>query len=300
MSISTILAGVLTESVFAFNASDAIDAVGGPSAANLPSGGGMGFGGILYSVAYSFIPIAAVAALLAMTIAGFFLALSGSETQTTTARRVFISSLAGLALMNLVDVFASSLISKTFGVDPASLAPIGGPTILTDPWSAGDIIAGEARDLIAFLEVPLGILCVVMIIVSGIRAIANFGSEDGVAQLRRTVLFTVAGFILVYMRSTFVAGNLIAGGGIAFGSPMSTIHIILLILNRIYFYVFILAVVMIIYAGILMIVNIGKDEQYSRAKSLIIRVAIGLLVIVASGGIVYLLTSIAPQPAIIP
>ncbi|OGJ64577.1 hypothetical protein A3F36_04470 [Candidatus Peribacteria bacterium RIFCSPHIGHO2_12_FULL_55_11] len=81
---------------------------------------------------------------------------------------------------------------------------------------------------------------------------------------------------------------------------MSTIHIILLILNRIYFYVFILAVVMIIYAGILMIVNIGKDEQYSRAKSLIIRVAIGLLVIVASGGIVYLLTSIAPQPAIIP
>lgn len=280
-----ILAAILSEPALAATVSDAIDAVGVGSGLNkpdLPSFNGAGFGGILYNVAYSFIPIAATAALLAMTIAGFFLALSGSETQATTARRVFISSLTGLALLNLVNVFASSLISGT----------PGGPTILTDPWRAGNIIAGEARDLIAFLEVPLGILCVVMIIISGIRAIANFGSEDGVAQLRRTVLFTVAGFILVYMRSILVGGTLLSGPGIADGSPSSTIHVILLILKQIYFYAITIAIVMIIYAGILMIVNIGKDEQYSKAKGLIIRVAIGLLVMMASGGIVYLLSSI--------
>ena len=241
-------------------------------------------------MAYSFIPIAAVAALLAMTIAGFFLALSGSETQTTTARRVFISSMAGLALMNLVDVFASSLISTNFAFSPSSLTP-SGATILTAPDIAGDILAGEARDLIAFLEVPLGILCVVMIIVSGIRAIANFGSEDGVAQLRRTVLFTVAGFILVYMRSTLVGGALLSPG-IADGSPSSTIHVVLLVLNRIIAFTIILAIGMIVYAGILMIANIGREEQYSKAKGLIIRVAIGLLVMVASGGIILLLTTI--------
>lgn len=285
--IGGVIAAFLTDPVFAFTAGDAINAVG----PNLAQGGGAGFGSILKDVAGSFKPIAAVAALLAMTIAGFFLALSGNDNQTTTARRVFISSMAGLALINLVDVFADSLISGTFTVNPTTLAPSGN-TILDDPLSAGNDIASEALGLVAFLQFPLGVLCVVMIIISGIRAIASFGSEDGVAQLRRTVLFTVAGFILLLWRGTLVVGGGVAGPGIAAGSPSSIMHVMLLVLNRILTFTLILAVAMIVFAGILMIVNLGKDDQYGRAKGLMIRVAIGIILMVASGGIVLLLSQI--------
>ena len=47
-------------------------------------------------------------------------------------------------------------------------------------------------------------------------------------------------------------------------------------------FVTIVAVAVMIFAGFLMIVNVGKDEQYQRAKGIIIRVAIGLLVILSS------------------
>ena len=193
-----VLAFCYGESVFAFTVSDAINAVG----PTLPTGGS--FGEIIRTVAESFIPFAAVAAALAMTMSGFFMTITGNENQTTTARRVFISSLAALALINIIPTFSSLLISPTF--------PSGGSTILSASTTVGGAMAAEALGLVAFLEIPLGILCVIMIIVSGVRAIANFGSEDGVTQLRRTVLFVVAGFILVYTRS-------LLGLGIVAGTP---------------------------------------------------------------------------------
>ncbi|TSC59552.1 MAG: hypothetical protein Greene041662_424 [Candidatus Peregrinibacteria bacterium Greene0416_62] len=274
-----ILATLWGDSALAMDVSGAIAAVG----PTLSAGGG-NFGGIVKSVAESFIPLVAGAALLAMTISGFFLAISGNEQQTTMARRVFLSSLAGLALINLASIFASSLISNTFSVDPATLAP-GGSSILSNPTGSATNIQTEALGLVAFLEVPLGILCVIMIIISGIRAIANFGSEDGVAQLRRTVLFVVAGFILVFSRISL-------GTGIASGSPTNIINLLLSTVTKIIAFAGAIAFGMIVYAGVLMVVNIGREEQYTKAKTLILRVGIGLIIIFASGGIVYLLTSL--------
>ena len=266
-----VLAFCYGESVFAFTVSDAINAVG----PTLPTGGS--FGEIIRTVAESFIPFAAVAAALAMTMSGFFMTITGNENQTTTARRVFISSLAALALINIIPTFSSLLISPTF--------PSGGSTILSASTTVGGAMAAEALGLVAFLEIPLGILCVIMIIVSGVRAIANFGSEDGVTQLRRTVLFVVAGFILVYTRS-------LLGLGIVAAPPASIISVILATLNRVIGLTIVIAVGMLVYAGILMIANIGKEEQYSKAKSLLLRVGIGLIIMVASAGIVMLLASI--------
>lgn len=270
--IGPILAAFSWGHALAFTVTDGIDAV---SSTSMPGGTGTSFGGIIATVADSLIPIAAGAAVLAMTIAGFFLALSGNENQTTTARRVFISGIAGLALINIAPFFASALFS----------GPVG-PTILSAPGGAGSVIAAEALGLVTFLEIPLGVVCVLMIIISGIRAIINFGSEDGITQLRRTVLFVVGGFILVYTRS-------LIGIGIAVNhTPYSVISIVLGIVQRIIVLVILIAITMVVYAGILMIANIGKEEQYSKAKGLLLRVAIGLVVMIASAGIIHFLTSV--------
>lgn len=248
---------------FAFTVSDGIDQVG-----NGMGAGTGNFGSILSGVASSFIPLIATAAVLAMTISGFFLAITGNENTQTLCKRIFIAGVSAIVLLNVIPSFAPAVTG-----------------VLTTPGTAGSAIAAEALGVLTFLEIPLGIACVVMIIYSGIRAIINFGSEDGVAQLRKTVFFVIAGFILVYTRS-------IIGIGVTSGAPSAILSLSLTIVNRIIGFTTILAIAMLIYAGMLMIVNLNKEDQYAKAKSLVLRVAIGLIIMFASGGIIYLLTGI--------
>jgi hypothetical protein len=138
-----------------------------------------------------------------------------------------------------------------------------------------------------------------MIIISGVRAIANFGSEDGVTQLRRTVLFVVAGFILVASR-VFLGGFVTFSGLTATAAPTNIITKMLDIVSAIIGLIVVLAVAMLVYAGILMIANVGKDDQYAKAKGLIVRVAIGLIILLASGGIVLFLRQVICNGAVGP
>ena len=115
-----------------------------------------------------------------------------------------------------------------------------------------------------------------MIIVSGIRAIINWGSSEGITQVRRTIISILIGIFLIVAKGDFVDAFL-------------NTHTPDPIIDRINQYVIIalgfvtiVAVAVMIFAGFLMIVNVGKDEQYQRAKGIIIRVAIGLLVILSS------------------
>jgi hypothetical protein len=57
------------------------------------------------------------------------------------------------------------------------------------------------------------------------------------------------------------------------------------IINLLVFFVGTLAVAVIVYAAFLMIINVGNDEQYTRAKGIIIRVILGIIVILASAAI---------------
>ena len=287
MQTAALLTGMLVDPAYAaVTVTDAINIAG----ANLNTGGGSNFGGIVGSVASSFIPLINVAGSLAIVIAGFFLTVTGNETQSTTAKRVFISSIAAIVLINVGAAFVNALISGGFSVSPTTLAP-SGTTILTAPLSSGAILGAEALGIMDFIAIPLGILCVIMIIVSGVRAIANFGSEDGVSQLRKTVLYVIAGFILFGARYT-LGGTVTFSGLTATAAPANIISTMIFVVSRIIGLIVVLAIGMLVYAGILMIANVGKEDQYAKAKGLIMRVAIGLIVLLASGGIVIFLGGI--------
>ncbi len=264
----------------AVSVTDAINIAGN----GLGDGGGSTIGDLVNSVAGSFEPIIIVAATLAIFISGFFLTVTGNESQVTTAKRVFIGSIAAIVLVNVGTAFVNALISGGFSVDPSSLLP-SGTTILSNPLGSGGIISAEALGLLEFIAAPLGIICVLMIIISGVRAMANFGSEDGVTQLRRTVLFVVIGFALVASR-VILGGTVTFSGLLAIAAPTNIITRMVFYISRIIGVLVTLAIGIIVYAGILMIANIGSEDVYSKAKGLIIRVAIGLIILLASGGIV--------------
>jgi hypothetical protein len=272
--------GLFVPSALALTVSDAINTVG----SRLPDGGGRNFGGITFSVTSSLIPVIVVAATVAVTIAGFFLTVTGNENQATTAKRVFIAGIAALALVNVGSTLVNALIGTGFNFSNTTLHAVG-TTVLTAPLISGNKIGAEVTGFLDFLAIPLGIICVIMIIISGVRAVANFGSEDGAAQLRRTVIFVVMGFILVLSRYT-LAGTVTFSGLTATAAPGNIIGRLVFYTTRMLSYIIILAVGVLVYAGWLMVVNIGKEEQYGRAKDLMLRVAIGIIVVFASGGLI--------------
>lgn len=275
----------LVPAALALTITDAMDTVGGA----LPTGGG-NFGDIAFTVATSFTPIILAAAVLAVMISGFFLTVTGNENQQTTAKRVFISGVAAIILVNVGATLRNALISGGFGFSNTSLTP-SGSTILTDPLTSGRTIGLEATGLLDYLAIPLGIICIIMIIVSGVRAIGNLGSEEGVTQLRRTVIFVVTGFIIVLTRYR-LAGTVTIVGTTVVATPTNIIDVMVTIGRRILSLILVLAVAVLVYAGALMVVNIGNDEQYGQAKNLMIRVAIGFIVLAASSGIAAFLAGI--------
>ncbi|MDD5026077.1 MAG: hypothetical protein PHH13_01740 [Candidatus Peribacteraceae bacterium] len=221
-------------------------------------------GEIIAGIANAFIPIAAVIAIVIVMFAGFRLAIDPGSQQADKARNAVISALAALIIIGSAVAIRDALIGFGDG---------GGAAAAT---SLGQII----RDIFAQLEIPAGAAAVLMIVISGIRAVTSYGSDEGLTHIRRTIFSVLFGVFLIAAKAFLVDDTTIIPR-----SPDPIITAILTIVGAILGFVTLLAVVVIIYAGIMMIVNVDNEEQYTKAKGIIARVAIGLIVILCAAAI---------------
>lgn len=167
---------------------------------------------------------------------------------------------------------------------PISGALFGSSDLLSTPGTAANTISDELLEIVELIEEPIAVLAIIMIIVSGIRTVLSYGDSDGVSHIRKTIISVLIGIFLIVTKEAFKS-SIADKSSSDFGSPDAIITKIIEIFNIILGFVTIVAVAVIIFAGFLMIVNIGKDEQYSKAKGIIIRVAIGLIVILTAAAI---------------
>lgn len=133
--------------------------------------------------------------------------------------------------------------------------------------------------LIRFIETPLAFIAILMILITGTRAILAFGGEDTNQKMIQMLISLCLGIILLVFKYA------IASDFTETYRPTGTVTAIMSIINLLVFFVGTLAVAVIVYAAFLMIINVGNDEQYTRAKGIIIRVILGIIVILASAAI---------------
>lgn len=254
------ISALIPRQILAYSASDGITAVSG----GLQNMFGDSFQAIASGVAGRFIPVVTSIAILSVIISGFVLTFSQSEEQMTTARRALIWSLIAIALAALAYTISAALVPSG----------IGGGVSYKD-------VSAEIMGVADWISSIAAVVAILMLIVSGIRAVTSYGSDEGVAQIRRATIAAIAGFTIIAMR--YPLKRAIADDR----TPGTFLHwVIIPIVNSILGFVGLLAVIFIVIAGIMMIVNVGNDEQYQKAKGLILRVGIGLLVIIASAAIV--------------
>ncbi len=238
-------------------------------APQLGTPGGTEAGGIAIWLANLFKPMINSIALIMVIASGLVMVFSQNEEHGTAARRTILGGIIAIILVNIAEPIRNAFYG---GGDAGGI-------------SFGEGLYEEIVSIADWIATPAAVIAVLMIIVSGIRAVVTYGSDNGVAQLRRTVIAVIIGFTIVGIRAGIQQSLTDAG------EPSAFTEVIVNAVNAFLGFLGIIAVIVIVIAGIMMVLNIGNDDQYKKARDLILRVAIGLIVIIASAAIVNIVFS---------
>lgn len=240
--------------------------------------GGADIASIFVSIVTAFWPLWIVAAVLVLVICGFTLVTATDESKLEKARATIIAVVIGGILTTIIWVLGVSgsiglLYNGTAGfvmTSSASATAIGLEAIGISDW-------------IATIAVLLGI---VFIIVAAVRAVASLGDEAKYANARNAVIQAIIGFIII--ASAFVFK-------VVFYDVREPSPLIALFASKVVIvlgFILIIAVAILIYAGFRMVISFGNDEAYNSAKSLAIRAAVGILIILVSYSLVIIVANI--------
>lgn len=216
--------------------------------------------------------------------AGMSLIVSEDEGKLSTAKRTISSTLIGIILAYI----SQALVVGFYG----------------NGTTGGIVGGGEATlqttiyGLVNWFTVAMAALGALMIIVSVIRAIGSFGKEEELTNVRQTIFGTASGILMISLlpaikltlgiRDLSPLGAL--GGAAVEATPI--IQEIGGIVSNLLVFLALIAVAIVIYAGVRMIVNFGNEEEFTKSRSLIIRAIIGMVVIFISYTAVILILSI--------
>jgi hypothetical protein len=226
---------------------------------NLPTG----FTGISGAI------IAIIDALLApigvffVVRAGLTLVISQAEDKLEKAKRTIASTLVAIMLV----LISQQIVAAFFALGTNGL-PSSGPAAL----------ALQINGIIDWVLVLVGVLGALMIVVAAIKIVANFGKDQGVAEIRKAVFAVAAGILMLLLRPAI---NATIGLN---GAPDATaiVGAVAVIIGNLLMFLALVVVVIIIYAGVSLLLNFGNEEQFTKSRGLIFRAIIGLVVIVIS------------------
>lgn len=213
-----------------------------------------------------------VAAILTIVVAGLLAVVAQDEGRITKSRKTVVMALMGIVLMNVAYAVQQGYIAA-FDYDHGS-----------NPYVGAGIIAREVVGFMGFIEVPVAIFAVLTIIIYGIKAMVDYGGENGVTSFRKALFAVLLGIAIMAVQFS-IAGAVIPFDPTGIVSSTGAAGIVVpavLAARSIMFFAAIVAVVVIIIAGIIMVVSIGKEEQYTKAKGILVRTLMGLFIMIIS------------------
>lgn len=235
-------------------------------------------------------PLVFIGAVFVITIAGFRMVTTEEEESFTKSKRIISAALTGVVLSYLVEPLVNAFYGGLTGELGGIFGGIGIGAIPQGNVEAGAaVLYPEIIGLINWSLVIIGTLAVFMIIISGLKAMTKAGGEEGIETMRRTVLYVIGGVLIILFRfainATFgLPTTAPADPGTPTMAPV--LAAVVKIVNFVLSFAAIVAVAVIVYAGLMMILNLGNEDQYTKAKTLIYRVLIGLVVIIVSLAVV--------------
>lgn len=221
--------------------------------------------------------LVSIAAVYIIVRSGLRLINSQEEDKLNKARQTIAASVVAIILGYLTPRIVDAIYG---GITVGNPGATGGTILEGGVGIGAGILASEIYGVIRWVTVLVAPISIVVIVFSALRAIVTLGSEEATGQLRRSVLGVASGILLLVMTEAIKATFGLVDG-FPPGNP-TTVPLILRvmqIIQSILLFMALGATAMIIYGGILMILNLGNEEQYGKGKKLIGRVLLGLVII---------------------
>lgn len=232
---------------------------------------GCGFVVVAEYVVDQFRPGLTIVGVIVLVIFGYRMIVSQEDDTITKARGVISGTIGGLVMVWLIDPFIHAFYGS------------GGEV----PQSEGGILQGvsivsmEVEGLINWVLVIVASLAVMMIILTTLKSIGQGAKEESAGAIRKTAVSVVLGLVLLVFR--FV----LSGGFVeSTGNPAPILATMLEPISFVMSFFALAAVIVVVYAGFQCVLNMGNEENFTKAKSLLIRALIGMLLIMTSLAIV--------------
>lgn len=218
-------------------------------------------------------PLWIIVAVLVLVVAGFSLMISQDEGRMGKAK----ASIGAVVIGGIIlTIGPGRLVSFIYTGMPGFIVP-----------NTGSLFGGEAIGVSQWLATLTAVLGILTVIIALIQAAVSFGADEGAYTKVRTALVHLI-FGLLIIAAAFIIQSVF----FTVHEPSPLLAFILRRLAIVLAVILTVAVAVIIYAGVRMILSIGKEDEFSKAKSLAIRVAVGIVVILLSFVMIWVVYSV--------
>lgn len=252
---------------------------------------------LLYAVERGRALIGAVAFITVIT-AAFNLIIRQSEEALTTAKRTITGVIIGLFLIFTSERFVDALYGG-FSIAPGDLITGSMGSISSGAIQAGStILSEEILGIVRWGETIVAIIAVGLLVLQGVAVLASFGSEQALQKAYRAVTSTVLGLLLIVFDRSIAAVFGFDQMAALPGAPDANVFLMEIfgLVRLLLGFTGIVTIAVMIYAGFLMIANMGNDELITKAKTIIGNALIGLLLIAVAFIIVHFVIMGASAP----
>lgn len=198
---------------------------------------------------------------------------------------------AGGAFMNVAvpQTAAAACTTSFFGIPAWYDGMVDDKCNVKDPTAFGGLsnyIWRIALNVVEIILVTAGYAAVIYIIFGGFKYITSAGAPDDSAKARKTIINAVVGLIIsifsvaiVNVVTTAITGGVDANGIPTVAADSATL---VNILNVVYTWAGIIAVLMIVIGGLMYVISGGNQSNITKAKDTIIYSVVGLVVILVA------------------
>ena len=151
-------------------------------------------------------------------------------------------------------------------------------------------ISGTVLALLFAVLSFMALAAVVVIVIAGISMVVGVGDDAAKDKAKKTIGYAIGGLLVIFFAGAIVQLVISeTGSGDLFGNATGAVDIrvaVVDILKAVLRFMGLVAVVVIVIAGIMLVVSGGEDSAKDRAKKMILYAVIGLIVIALASAIV--------------
>ncbi|MSR67987.1 hypothetical protein EXS65_04170 [Candidatus Peribacteria bacterium] len=245
--------------------------------------GGADISVMFLNLVTSFTPLWVAAAILVVVTAGFTLVVSQEEGALDKARKAIMAVVAGGILVTIIVTIGPAQFVTNFFNGATGL---GIPGTVLNNTPAGNL-GIEAEGVAEWLTAMAAMIGLFIIIIAVVRAVTSFGGDDAAyTNVRNSLLQVIIGLIVIgaalLFKQVFFVDH----------EPSALIGLITEKIEIVLNFILLIAVGVLVYAGLRMVTSFGREEEYTAARSLMLRVCIGIAVIILAYSLVVIVARI--------